>query len=322
MKKLIAEWREWFDTLGSRKKLSPLILAVLYLGVIRVVGTLTKDYAVVMVPVFLYYAGPRLRGLYEFLLPLFLTIIVYDSQRYYGDFIRGTIHVREPFEFDLRFFGIQDGLERLTPSQYFQRHTHPALDVITGFFYIAFIPIYVLIAAYFRFWPGLWAQTGVRSGEFVRKSRTMMWAFFCLNILGYSTYFWYPASPPWYIDVYGFGPARLDIPASPAGCVRFDAALGTHIFDEWYGRSADVHGAIPSLHIAYPLLSVLYAFRFRKLRLLTLVYYFVLCFSAVYLNHHYVLDEIWGSLYAVIVGYVALKFFPRIYPRARPLSGP
>ena len=273
-----------------------LSLVLLYWALIAKVGTLTPDHAVVLVPFILYCLGPRARPLFWFLLPLILTMIIYDSQRYYADYIRGPIHVREPFEFDRFFFGIREGTTVLTPNQWLQRHTHPVLDIITGFFYIVFIPLFVAFAAYFRF------VLSKKNPSVLSESEGMMWAFFWLNMLGYSTYYWYAASPPWYVEQYGFGPARLDVVGSAAGCVRFDQALGTRVFDEWYGRSADVHGAIPSLHIAYPLLALVYALRFRSLRWGAFVYYLVLCFSAVYLNHHYILDVLWGSVYAVVVG--------------------
>jgi membrane-associated phospholipid phosphatase len=44
---------------------------------------------------------------------------------------------------------------------------------------------------------------------------------------------------------------------------------------------------------------VYYAFRFGTLRAFSTVFYFFMCFSAVYLNHHYILDVIWGSVYAI-----------------------
>ena len=117
-----------------------------------------------------------------------------------------------------------------------------------------------------------------------------MWAFFFVNILGYSTYYWYAAAPPWYVASYGLGPADLSVQASAAGCLRFDELLGTHFFTGMYGRAADVFGAVPSLHVAYPLQSVYYAFRYGSLRIFSILFYLSMCFSAVYLNHHYIID--------------------------------
>jgi membrane-associated phospholipid phosphatase len=53
--------------------------------------------------------------------------------------------------------------------------------------------------------------------------------------------------------------------------------------------------------VAYPLQAVFYAFRYGALRGFTLLFYLVMCFSAVYLNHHYILDILWGSVYALLV---------------------
>ena len=41
-----------------------------------------------------------------------------------------TIHVREPYDFDLRIFGIRDGDQLLTPPEYWQRHTSRAVDFV------------------------------------------------------------------------------------------------------------------------------------------------------------------------------------------------
>jgi len=50
-------------------------------------------------------------------------------------------------------------------------------------------------------------------------------------------------------------------------------------------------------------MAVYYAFRFGALKKFTVAFYLLMCFSAVYLNHHYILDIIWGSVYAVVVAF-------------------
>lgn len=298
------EWISWWNNRTWKGKYLPLVFLIVYWAALGAVNGLRDDLIVTsLTPILLYYGGPALEAVFQFTLPLFLTAIIYDSQRYYADLIRGPIHVREPYEFDKFFFGINTAEGRLTPNEWFQLHTHGFLDFICGIAYIIFIPVYLGVAALFRFWFS-------RAGTYLRHPRSIllrspqvMWAFFWVNMIGYSTYYWYAASPPWYVALYGFGPARLDVPANLAGCVRFDELLGLPIFANWYGRSADVHGAIPSLHIAYPLISVYYAFRFGALKKFTVFFYALMCFSAVYLNHHYVLDLIWGSVYAVVTAF-------------------
>jgi len=288
----------------SLRNLVALIILLSYWGVLQHWGGLRDDLVVVSSLAFLLFiGGKKTQPLYQFLLPLFLTHIIYDTQRYYADLIRGTIRVSEPYEFDKFFFGIETAWGRLTPNEWWQKHTHPVLDFFCGIAYIIFIPVYVVCAALWRFWYSKKGTPVRPARSILLRSPQVMWAFFWVNMLGYSTYYWYPASPPWYVELYGLGPARLDVPANLAGCARFDALVGLPIFENWYGRSADVHGAIPSLHIAYPLMAVYYAFRFGALQVFTLFFFILMCFSAVYLNHHYILDILWGSAYALMVAF-------------------
>ncbi len=287
------------------QRVLPAAILGLYWAILGKLGGLRGDVVVSSsIQAALFYGGPRLRPLFHFIFPLFLTGVIYDSQRYYADYIRGPIHVREPYDFDKYFFGIQTAQGVLTPNEWWQLHTYPVLDFFTGLAYIIFVPVFVLCCAYFRFYLSRVGTKHCTAENIRRRSSQIMWAFFVVNMIGYSTYYWYAASPPWYVALYGFGPARTDIPANVAGCARFDQLIGINVFTEWYGRSADVHGAIPSLHIAYPLMAFYYAMRFGALRVFTLVFFLLMCFAAVYLNHHYILDIIWGSAYALVVSFL------------------
>ena len=140
--------------------------------------------------------------------------------------------------------------------------------------------------------------------------RIFAFSFLLVNLLGFATYFIYPAAPPWYVSAFGLGPARMDVHSAAAAASRFDALLGTHFFDEMYGRGVDVYGAFPSLHVAYPLLAAWAAFRIPELRWVrvpAVCFFLLMCVSAVYLQHHYVIDVLLGIAYAVAtVALVAL----------------
>jgi len=298
------EWRKWWSGLTPWRRAMPVLLCLVYWAILSALGGLRSDLIVSSaLPAVMYYLGPAVRPVLQFLMPLFLTSILYDSQRYYADLIRGPIHVREPYDFDKYFFGINTAEGRLTPNEWWQKHTYGFLDFICGIAYIIFIPVYIGCAAYFRFWLSRKGNKYSSAEATQLRSPQVMWAFVFVNLIGWSTYYWYAASPPWYVALYGFGPARTDIAANLAGCARFDELVGWPVFYNWYGRSADVHGAIPSLHIAYPLMSFYYALRFGALRIFTLSFFLLMCFSAVYLNHHYILDVIWGAAYAIIVAF-------------------
>lgn len=305
----LSDWPLWWSELSPARKFVPATLVAVYWAVLVALHGFRQDHVNMGVAILvLSYAGRWVQPLFRFLLPLILTGIVYDSQRFYGDYIRGPIHVAEPYRFDKLLFGIPSSQGLLTPNEWFQLHTLPSLDVITGFMYLFFIAIYVLFCAYFVFYRGPRGTRKVAPASLAKRASSMMWGFFWLNCLGYTTYYWYAAAPPWYVAQYGLGPADLTVHASAAGCVRFDQILGTHFFTGMYGRAADVFGAIPSLHVAYPLMATYFAFRFGTGRAFAVIFYLLMCFSAVYLNHHYVLDILWGSAYAILVSVVIDRY--------------
>lgn len=310
MRKYLKDWQTWWIALPIWKRwIAPTLVVSFWLAFFAL-GDLKGDYLLSgSAIIFLSFAGPYGRKILFFLLPLILTGLVYESQRYFGEFIRARIRVSEPYHYDLFLFGVETEAGRLTLNEWWQLHTHWIIDLVTGFFYIAFIPIFILLAAYMQFWVSRRGTKKCSAKEMSRLSPKMMWTFFYVNVLGYSTYYWYPAAPPWYVAEHGFGPAKLDTPPNAAGCLRFDEILGTNIFSEFYGRSADVFGAIPSLHCAYPLIAVFFAFRFGTARTISVIYMVGVCFAAVYLNHHYVIDIIWGAAYAFGVSWFVL-FLP------------
>ena len=299
----VRDWPIWWSELTATQKALPAVLVGLYWCALIALGGFRGDhFSMGLIALIVSYGGRSAHVFRPFVMPFLLTGIFYDSQRFYSDYIRGPIHVTQPYTFDKTFFGIHTADGRvLTPNEWCQLHTHPILDLITGFAYLVFFVAFIAVSGYFYWWISRTGTETMSPARVREKAKRMVWSFFWLNMVGYSTYYWYAASPPWYVALYGLGPARLDVPANSGGCVRFDQLLGTHFFSEMYGRAADVHGAIPSLHVAYPFLAVLFAFQFKRLRIFSLCFYAIMCFSAVYLNHHYILDILWGSTYAVLV---------------------
>lgn len=308
------DWPVWWSEQSAFSKWAPIVFFTIYWAVLYSLNSLHSDHIASGVAFNLMsYTGRGPRKLRAFLFPLILTGIIYDSQRFYSDYIRGPIHVTEPYHFDKAVFGIHTDQGVLTPNEYWQLHTNWFLDLITGFAYLVFIAVFVFSSAAFRFWYSRKGTKKLSAQEILVRAPAMMWGFFWVNMIGYSTYYWFAAAPPWYVAKYGLGPARMDVGPSQAGCVRFDQLLGTHFFSDFYGRSADVFGAIPSLHVSYPLIAAIFAFRFGALRIPTTLFYLLMCFSAVYLNHHYILDILWGSSYAIIIATIMDRFYLKRY---------
>jgi membrane-associated phospholipid phosphatase len=240
--------------------------------------------------------GPRSRRFAAVILPLAAVGVLYD---HIGPLLalRGPIQVGSLYHAELAIFGIPGASGFVLPSEWLSSHAHPAIDLVTGFAYFFYLyEVFIAVGwLYFR-----------RDGD---RARRLAWAFLLVNAIGIVAWVLFPAAPPWYVETYGLGPPNLDAPASAAGAARFDALVGVSYFAEFYARSRNVFGAMPSLHVAYPTL-VFIAFlpRRRALAALALGFALLVAFAAVYLEHHYVLDVIAGVAAAVLAAFAAGLF--------------
>ncbi len=295
-------WRGWWRGLTPAGRWGPLAAAGIYQALHVAAGGWRPDHLFLgLALVALHLAGPAVRPLYRLAAPFLLMIALYDSQGYYARALRGgVVHVREPHELELQWFGVATPAGPVTPAHWWQGHTHPALDLLAGGAYLLFAPVFLATAA----WHGLVLprRRPAEADAIRRRAERMMWALLVLVVSGCAMYYWYPAAPPWYVDQYGLGPARFDVPGNPAGGARFDALLGVTVFHDYYSRAPNIFGAIPSLHVAYPLLALFYAWRQRSLVLPCAAYFLLVGFAAVYLNHHYVVDLLGGAAYALAAG--------------------
>jgi hypothetical protein len=139
-----------------------------------------------------------------------------------------------------------------------------------------------------------------------------------LNVAGFATYHLYPAAPPWYFHKYGCTVHLAAIPDCGPNLKRVDAMVGIPYFARFYSRASEVFGAVPSLHVAYPLLMIVEGWRLhgRTGRALLLSFYGSMCFAAVYLDHHWVIDIVAGSGYALAVGAIMRRLVPVTAPLA------
>ena len=235
------------------------------------------------------------RRFFTGMLPFLLFGIIYDLTHITQPLVRYLhVHVHEPYWFDKTFFGVPTGDGVLTPNEFFERHHWPEVDFFTGLAYIVFVYWAMGFAAYLALF---------RRDEAGRRLLARFgWTFLFMNLAGFVTYYIYPAAPPWYVADYGLGPANMAARSSAAGAARWDALTGIPYFQEFYGRSADVFGAIPSLHVSYPLLTFLHGRELRKrwLDVASFGLFLLVSFAAVYLNHHYVLDVLLGVLYTLV----------------------
>jgi membrane-associated phospholipid phosphatase len=300
---VISEWL--MPARNLKRRLWPVVVSLAYLAIIFFMGGMRSDHVGIAALVLLDSYNFKTRLFLKYFFPFILTGVVFDSMRYfYWQGVAGKVHVGDPYYRDLSWFGINtfvNGVaKRITPNEYFAIHHFTSLDLLCGFAYLVFVGEYLLTAFYLFF-----------DRKFYWLKR-FGWSFLTVNVLGFITYFIYPA-PPWCVSQYGLGPARMDVHPSAAAAVRFDQILGTHFFDQIYGRGVDVYGAYPSLHVAYPFLVVLTTFQIARLkwfRAPAICFYALMCLSAVYLQHHFVVDIILGTTYAITTWFVMSFLFP------------
>ena len=204
----------------------------------------------------------------------------------------------------------------MVPPLWFQafklEHAHSwfvnTLDAITGTFYSIHFFIPWILAGIF------WA---------VRKDRKMFfrytYAIAILNALALTTYVFFPAAPPWYVLGYGFDQPGQEflVQGAAGGMVKFDKLLGIEFFSKiWTGMNPNRFAAVPSLHGGHSLIVAIFATiglkSWGKKRFLFWVYPLGMWFSAIYLNHHYIVDPLLAAVYIGIGIFATEKW---VYPK-------
>ena len=251
-------------------------------------GTMRMEHAAFVVLILtLGYATPRSKALFIGLVPFAILALVYDSMRYvqYAGITASDVHTCDLRELDARFFPGKGTLH-----DYLQAHATNALDRAAAVPYGTFLYVSLGLAVwlYAKDYDAL-----LRFG----------WTFLIVNLAGFVTYHLYPAAPPWYVHRHG---CAVDLAAHASegpNLARVDAWLGVRYFAGFYGRSSDVFGAMPSLHVSYPLLNIVFGWRHWawRGRSLAVGFFAAMCFSAVYLDHHWVVDVLMGVLYTIVV---------------------
>ncbi len=277
-----------FENTFKKQTVVALGLALLYLlWIVLVVGLRNDHFIFIALCLVLFFASEISR---KVLLALFFFIVywvIYDSLRIYPNYAFNPVHVQDLYELEKSLFGFMYNGQIVTPNEFFETNTHPVADVLSGLFYLCWVPVPIAFAIWLFF-----------------KDKRMLidfsLAFLLTNLFGFVLYYAFPAAPPWYVEMHGFA-ENFSIPGNEAGLVNFDRIMGVQLFHGMYAKNANVFAAIPSLHSAYPILPLYYALK-RKMPLAVVVF-FVICLgiwgSAVYSRHHYIIDVILGVLCAL-----------------------
>jgi membrane-associated phospholipid phosphatase len=207
------------------------------------------------------------------------------------------LQVRLPIDFDQWVMRVI-GLGHTTPTQWLQEHLHPGPVDGTAIPWFAVV-VSAVYSSHYLVTPVtavvLWMRDRL---EF----RRWMSAVVTLAVAGLTTYVLLPTAPPWLASYQGDldGPPVLRVTTEgfqQVGLRMVGSALtvGQHLVNPV--------AAMPSLHVAFATLAAAFWWsRVRRpWRWLLPVYPALMCFSLAYAGEHYLLDELAGAAYALVI---------------------
>ena len=259
----------------------------------RIGATGTAQIVLVAVALLVSLCGPAVRRLWITALPFAILAAVYDALGLIKVAVAASgVHVAGPYHFDKALFGVEWHGVRLSLNELAARYHWDVVDFVTGVAYLTYVYAVMGFALFLAVWD--------RSDVGRRRTRALGWTFLGINLAGFVTYLLFPVAPPWYVATHGLGPVDVHAAASPAALVRWDRLVGVPYFARFYASSSDVFGAMPSLHCAYPMLLFWHARELRRPLLTAAAAGFqaLMCFSAIYLQHHYFSDAVVGMTFA------------------------
>ena len=266
-----------------------LALVLAYLSWAMVMGPIRDDqFFLTGFYLLLFYGNEKTR---KFIIGFSIFIvywIIYDSMRILPNYEVSPVRIQEPYLLDKNLFGISINDLVYTPNEYFDLIQTRFLDIVSGLFYLNWVPVPLAFGVYLYY---------KNKQLFTQYSLVFLFT----NLLGFVIYYIYPAAPPWYIDLYGFD-LHLGVQGDSAALARFDELTGMPVFASLYNKNANVLAAIPSLHAAYPVIVIYYGIRNKLgwVNALFVLFMLGIWFSAVYSGHHYIIDVLLGAIVAVI----------------------
>jgi len=234
-----------------------------------------------------YLSVPTRKFILGFLIFIFYWVI-FDYMKAIPNYNYNVVHIADLYNYEKHIFGINFNGKLLTPNEYLRVKSTTFLNIVTGLFYLCWIPVPVSFAVYLFF-------------KNKRQFLYFLLTFLLVNLLGFVIYYLYPAAPPWYVQEHGFTFHPMTM-GSTGGLSKFDNYFHINLFKSIYAKGSNVFAAMPSLHSAYPVIVVYYGFK-NRLKWVNAFFIIVMLgiwFTAIYASHHYVLDVIAGIITATI----------------------
>ena len=177
-------------------------------------------------------------------------------------------------------------------------------------------PAWVMYLSHFVVTPAIAVWLYVRHRDWFHRYAILI---LTVSVCGFVTYFIVPAVPPWLASRSGALAPTTRVVQSVWASLGFERAAETFNGD---ARLANPVAALPSLHAAWPFITLLFLWRrIGRWRWLLLAYNAVMVLVLVYGAEHYLSDILLGWLYAIVVFVVVTRTLDwRDAHRTRPIS--
>lgn len=242
----------------------------------------------------LFYILGQGKRFFIYFLPFILLLLSYEKLRSLAPLINNHVHFMEMVRFDKWLFGGVLPTAWLQQRMYFG---HVAwYDFYFYFLYMLHFVAPILLAV------AIWKYRPKQYWLFITSLVVLTYA-------GFITYVLYPAAPPWMASDLRF--------IEPIHRISSDVwyAFGVKDFSAYYKQLApNTVAAMPSLHAAYPFLLTLFVRKIWGNRwfAFSLIYPASVWLGVVYLGEHYVVDVLFGILYAII-SYASAPYVLKIF---------
>lgn len=227
-------------------------------------------------------------------IPFLFILISYDFLRGFADNLGQRVHFVELIQTEKLIFGFIPTI--ILQNLFYKEGSISWLDFLSAIFY------FLHFALPLAFGYILWLINRSYFKQFVI-------AILLLSYSAWITFLIYPAAPPWLASNEGYLPKVVKI---------MDQVL-TVFPDHWdlptvyHNFNPNPVAAMPSLHGAYPLLVLLFALKFFKLKSLPFILYVLASwFAIVYLGEHYIVDIVAGAIYALIFYFAAIRLHSKL----------
>jgi hypothetical protein len=289
----------------TRSLIRVALLAVGYLLLSAIlIGYKTEQVYLVILFVTAYFSSTISRKVITGFSVFIVFWIIFDYMKAFPNYLYQAVHIESLYRAEKNIFGIHLDGNIITPNEYWLSNHNPFLDVLTGIFYLCWVPVPLAFAAYLFFKNRM---------AFLHFSLS----FLLVNLIGFVIYYVYPAAPPWYVQQHGFDFLPFT-PGNTGGLQRFDDFFNVHIFQGLYSKSSNVFAAMPSLHASYPLIVLYYGIKNKlgKINFLFALIMIGIWFAAVYNSHHYVLDVLAG----ITTGITGIGLFRLLTRKSKPVQ--